>query len=303
MCLAMTQIAGRSGEPRPERLIRLLPLMDLSSGAPRVTVGLIDGPVNLDHPDLAKGNIRLLNGVGGGACINLDSIACAHGTYVAGLLHARRESPVRGICPDCTLVVRPIFSEATVVTRAKSLPNATIQELTAALRQLIETGVRIINLSVGLNDPPGRSEPALNELLDRAAHRGVIIVAAGGNERMLCSSAITRHPWVIPVVACDRSGHVLAQSNLSSATGRNGVMAVGQEIHSLAASGGYATFSGSSAAVPFVTGSIALLWSVFPMATASQLRVAITGGVNRRRSIVPPLLDAWSAYRLLKSIN
>jgi len=38
--------------------------------------------------------------------------ACSHGTLVAGVLSARRDSLHPGICPGCTLVVRPIFSDA-----------------------------------------------------------------------------------------------------------------------------------------------------------------------------------------------
>ena len=117
---------------------------------------------------------------------------------------------------------------------------------------------------------------------------------------MVGSSAITRHPWVIPVVGCDCHGQVLAQSNLGASIGRHGLTAPGHDITSLAASGGHATFSGSSAAVPFVTGAIALLWSVFPRASAAQLRLAITGSLARRRSVTPPLMDASAAYAALE---
>ena len=91
---------------------------------------------------------------------------------------------------------------------------------------------------------------------------------------MLGSSAITRHRWVIPVAPCDRHVQVLALSNLGASIGRNGLMAPGQDITSLAAAGRQATFSGSSAAVPFVSGTIALLWSVFPTA---KMRSLISG--------------------------
>jgi subtilisin family serine protease len=283
------------------RLVRLPALMQSSAGAPSITIGMIDGPVALDHPDLTVQNLRVLPGRIGATCVKPESIACTHGTYVAGILHAKRDGLVPGICPGCTLLVRSIFSEtAAEVSENNAVPNTTVEELAAALREVIEAGARVVNLSVGLAEVASRAEPALDQVLEQAVQRGVVVVAAAGNQGMLGSSAITRHPWVIPVVGYDRYGQVLAQSNLGASIGRHGLAAPGQEITSLAASGGHATFSGSSAAVPFVTGAIALLWSVFPRASAAQLRLAITGSGTRRRSVTPPLMDASAAYAALE---
>jgi len=57
--------------------------------------------------------------------------------------------------------------------------------------------------------------------------------------------------------------------------------------------------SGTSVAAPLVSGTIALLWSEFPDITANQLRREVTQSEARRRTVVPPLLDAWAAYRAL----
>ena len=42
----------------PIDLVRLTALRDRTGGSPDVVVGLIDGPVAVDHPDLANENIR-----------------------------------------------------------------------------------------------------------------------------------------------------------------------------------------------------------------------------------------------------
>jgi hypothetical protein len=34
-----------------------------------------------------------------------------HGTFVTGMLFARRNSVAPAICPNCTLILRPIFVE------------------------------------------------------------------------------------------------------------------------------------------------------------------------------------------------
>jgi len=104
------------------------------------------------------------------------------------------------------------------------------------------------------------------------------------------------------VSACDLQGRVLNLSNLGSSIGRRGLMAPGIGITSLVANGVPQKFGGTSAAAPFVTGTIALLWSEFPGANANRIRLAVTqAGAGRRPSVVPPLLDAWTAYQLLSS--
>jgi subtilisin family serine protease len=280
-------------------LIRLSALMERTAGVTSVAVALIDGPVAIDHPYLASGNVRVLSGTA--ACRQPNSLACSHGTLVAGVLHARRGGLMRGICPGCTLLVRPIFTETETVAQADGLPSATLAEVTAALLEAIDAGARIINLSVGLADQGPGSERATEQALDAAARHGVIVVAAAGNQGLLGSSVITRHPWVTPVVACRSSGEVMALSNLGASIGRRGLAAPGENIDSLAAAGGRARFSGTSAATPFVSGTLALLWSAFPAASATQLRLAVTGGFPRR-SVTPPLLDAEAAYQTLATI-
>jgi hypothetical protein len=52
----------------PLDLVRLTPLMDRTNGRPDVTIGLIDGPVAMNHPELASQHIREIPGNGSGAC-------------------------------------------------------------------------------------------------------------------------------------------------------------------------------------------------------------------------------------------
>jgi subtilisin family serine protease len=274
--------------------------MERTAGATAVAVALIDGPVAIDHPDLASGNIRVLSGTA--ACRQPNSIACKHGTLVAGVLHAQRNGLTPGICPGCTLLIRPIFTETETVAQPHGLPSATLADAAEAILEAIDAGARIINLSVGLAEQGPGSERAVEQALDAAAQRGVIVVAAAGNQGVVGSSVITRHPWVTPVVACDSYGRVMALSNLGASIGRRGLSAPGENIESLAAVGGTARFSGTSAAVPSVTGTFALLWSAFPTVNATRLRLAVAGGV-RRRSVTPPLLDAEAAYQTLTAMH
>jgi subtilisin family serine protease len=279
-------------------LVRLPPLMSLGHGRPEISVALVDGPVAGDHPDLSRSSIKAISSGAAATCLRTNSAACTHGTLVAGILVAHRESAAPAICPGCTLLLRPIFNENS--TGNERMPTASPQELATAIRDAIRAGANVVNLSAALVQPSPRGEGQLKQALDHAALRGVLVVAAAGNHSTVGSSVITHHPWVIPVTSCDLQGRPTAESNLGASIGRRGLAAPGENITSLGSDGRTRTFGGTSAAAPFVTGAIALLWSEFPDADATRIKLALTQAVTRSRTtIVPPVLDAWFAYQHL----
>jgi subtilisin family serine protease len=282
----------------PLDLVKLTPLMELTSGRSEVVVGLIDGSVLKNHPGLAGVDIRDISEHLSSQCVETSSAACIHGTFVAGILSGKRSSEALAICCNCTLLVRPIFAETT--SPDGQVPTATPSDLAAAIIESIDAGARVLNMSVAIAQPSSQVERQLQEALDYALKRGVIAVAASGNQGTLGSSAITRHPWVIPVVACDLQGRPIGYSNLGSSIGRRGLSAPGDQITSLGTEEKPLTLGGTSVAVPFVTGAIALLWSEFPTATAGEIKFAVTqGNGSRRTTVVPPLLNAWAAYQTM----
>jgi subtilisin family serine protease len=274
--------------------------MDRTRGRPEVTIGLIDGPVSSDHVDLAQARIRQIPGAIAGACSSVDSGACRHGTFVAGILCAERGSVAPAICPGCTVLVRPVFAER--ATGTDLMPATTPDELAAAIIACVMANVRIINLSLALARPSPNDEPALTAALDFAARRGVIVVAAAGNQGMVASAAPIRHSWVIPVAGCDLRGRPVRSTNLGGALGRRGLRAPAEGVTSLGSDGGPVTFGGTSVAAPFVTGAIALLWSEFPDAAPADIRMAVARAhAGDRASVVPPLLDAWRTFAILST--
>jgi subtilisin family serine protease len=289
------QVPSSNAGKDPLELIKLKALIELTSGSSDVMIGQLDGPVAFNHPDLASDSIRQAAAKMRGSCAQATSIACSHGTFTAGILCAKRDSPAPAICPGCTLLVRPIFKESSGGDR--TLPSATPAELASAIVECVDAGARILNLSAGFAQPSSRGEPDLEEALTHAASRGVIVVAAAGNQGALGSSVMFRDPRTIPVVAYDLRGRPMSASNFGSSIGKRGVGAPGAGVTSLGAEGKPRTAAGTSVAVPFVTGTIALLWSLFPAASAREVRFAVTQAYGRRRrSVVPPLLDARAAY-------
>ena len=276
--------------------VGLGPLMARTEGSPQVRVGLVDGPVAHEHADLSAASVV---GVGRrpALCADPDSRACAHGTFVAGILVARRGSPAPAVCPGCTLLVRPIFGES---VDASGGPVAVAAEAADAITECVEAGASVVNLSAAVGAPTVRAERALREALDHAAARGALVVAAAGNQGTLGSSEITRHPWVIPVVAVDGYGRLLGTSNAGASVGRRGLAGPG-DATSLSPGSAPERRGGTSVATAFVTGAAALLRSVFPDAPASAVRRALVPGAGRR-SVVPPLLDARAAFDVLAAM-
>ncbi len=287
--------AGPSATAAAVELVRLGPLLAETAGSAAVGVALVDGPVAADHPDLAEAAIHSVTG-DGAACARSGSGACRHGTFVAGVLVARRSSPAPALCPGCTLLVRPIFREA--AAEEDDLPAASPEEVAAAIVECVDAGARVVNLSAATGAPTTRAHVQLRRALDHAARHGVLVVAAAGNQGSVGSSEIVRHPGVVPVVGYDLAGRPLDHSNLSGSAGRRGVGAPGAGIVSLAAGGGYEARSGTSFAAAFVSGTLALLWSRFPDASAGALRHAVSGP-GARTTVIPPLLDARAARRAL----
>ncbi len=280
-------------------MVRLGPLMERTAGDPVVAIGLIDGPVVLDQPALATGHLREIGGRHAAHCASRSHPACVHGTFVAGILAARRGSGAPAICPDCTVYVRPIFSDRSA---PRPIPTATPADLRDAILDCIAARARVINVSAAVSGASAGEESQVTDALNEAAKAEVIVVAATGNDGMIGSNALTRHPWVIPVTGHDLRGRPMSQSNHSRSTGQRGLGAPGEGVISIGTGSGLSTLHGTSFAAPFVTGTAALLWSQFPTATAVDIKAAMLAP-GRRRSLIPPLLDAWAAFEAMHERN
>lgn len=179
----------------PLALVNLPALMLRATGSASPPIGLIDGPIAIDHPGLAAARIRDVAG-GPTTCARPPSDACAHGTFIAGMLVASRGSAAPAICPGCTLLSYPIFADAP----AGGDPVATAAGVARAISGCVAAGARILNISATTSRPSTRIERVLIDALDhgpcrrarRPRRRGV------GNQGTLGSWAITRHPSVCP---------------------------------------------------------------------------------------------------------
>ena len=257
----------------PLKQTRLETLMSLSAGHPKITIGLIDGPVDFTHPAFEGSKIRTIKKSQLGACRDASNIACFHGTFISGILCSERGLAAPGICPSCEIILNPIFNKNIDDEKNNGsgiIPSTTPEKLSDAIIETINAGARIINLSLGLSTSPLIVYDRLRQAYDYAVQKGVIIVAAAGNQGKIGNTSIINHQWLIPVSACDENGRLDAMSNFGPSIGRRGLMAPGVNINSTYPEGRYTRMSGTSFAA-LVTGGIALLWSLFTNNTAVSI--------------------------------
>ena len=130
--------------------VRLQSLMAKSTGSNSIAVGIIDGPVDLNHEAFATSKIRTARGADIVACKTANSVACMHGTFVTGILTGKHGLHAPALCPACEIILRPIFSEESHGQELE-LPSSTPDELAEAIVECIQAGANIINLSIGLS--------------------------------------------------------------------------------------------------------------------------------------------------------
>jgi subtilisin family serine protease len=254
----------------------------------RVPVAIVDSGVDATHPDLAGRILDAKSFVGGSA--RLDALG--HGTFVAGLIAAGTNNGIgiAGLAPSAELLV------AKVVTGARSIP---VEAEARAIRWAVESGARVINMSLGgVRDPIDPDRDSFSQLeadaVAYAVSNGVVVVAAVGN-----GDQAPRTPW--PYASYPAAlPHVLGVSGITS-TGTvppfsnrdrifNDLAAPGEQILSLlprpltarfpsCAEQGYSSCGpeeyrlaqGTSFAAPQVSAAAAVLLSLRPKLRPEQV--------------------------------
>src|SRR5690242_19233890 len=80
-----------------------------TTGDPRITVAVLDGPIDTFHPCFARANLTIAE-----ALVSTNAphgLAIQHGTYVASLIFGQHWSAITGIAPKCSGLIVPIFDD------------------------------------------------------------------------------------------------------------------------------------------------------------------------------------------------
>ncbi|MBL8292130.1 MAG: PatA/PatG family cyanobactin maturation protease [Bryobacterales bacterium] len=186
--------------------------------------------------------------------------ACLHGTHVASLIFAQHgEGPVRGVAPHCRGIVIPVFSDEP--NRDGAVVPCSQIDLARAIEAAVGYGARVINISAGQPGSAGTADARLRSAVELCARRGVLIVAAAGNDGCDCLHVPAALPMVVTVGAHDAAGSPVESSNFGGAYQSQGVVAPGVSVLGAAPGGRYERRTGTSFAAPLVAGLAGLLLS------------------------------------------
>jgi hypothetical protein len=199
-----------------------------------------------------------------------------------GLLGARRDALIPGLCPECPLLHIPLFVDV-------NSPSASVRELAAAIRNAVFAGARLINLSLAILDDDSENHPELGAALDLAEMSGALLLVAAGNQGRLAMGQLLSHPVTIPVVGTEASQALLPECNFGPVITRRGVAALGR-MPGYAPGGGITLMSGTSVATAVATGTLAQVWSAHPEIDGRKVR-DLVAGLGPRNGSRPPILS------------
>ena len=223
-----------------------------------VTVAVIDsgsGP----HPDLdanLDAGRTMFGSIDSVGVMDIDN--AGHGSHVAGIIAAVADNAIggSGVAPQSRILpIRVLDAQG----------SGDSKDVSKAVRLAVDSGVKVINLSLG-----GATEStSLTAAIQYAVDRNVLVVAAAGN------GAVDSPPkWpaasdlALAVSAVDRNNSVTSFDQRGDYID---LAAPGASILSTA-SNDYKIQSGTSMAAAFVTGAAALLFAAQPSITAAQVR-------------------------------
>lgn len=266
---------------------------DITNGSPNVIVAVIDTGIRYTHRDLTNQMWRNPGESGGGKETNgidddgdgyIDDVfginarlgtgdpmdIDGHGTHVAGTIGAAANdgNPHVGVTWGVRIMACKFLA-----------PTGATSDAIESIDYAVSKGAKILNNSWG----GGGYSEALYDAINNARRKGVLFVAAAGNDGT--DNDVSPHypsnydlDNVISVAALNRSDVLSEFSNYGQTTVDLG--APGEEIYSCWSTSdtAYNTIDGTSMATPHVSGVAALILSLFPEADLSELRQRLYQG-------------------------
>ncbi|OZI13539.1 peptidase S8 [Bacillaceae bacterium SAS-127] len=220
-------------------------------GSSQLTVAVIDGGVDMGHPEFKGRLIKPYNAVTNSTTFPPDD----HGTHVAGIIGAAMDGAgTAGVAPGVKIMPINVFEGE----------YAESYDISRAIIYATDQGADVLNLSFGTYDYSSIVEYAVNY----AYKKGAVVVAAAGNESTNQPLYPASHSSAISVSATNSKDKLAYFSNYGRYIN---VSAPGEGILSTVIDDSYAYMDGTSMAAPVVSGEAALILSKNPFLTPNQV--------------------------------
>ncbi|WP_025719409.1 S8 family peptidase [Paenibacillus polymyxa] len=219
-----------------------------------VVIAVLDTGIDMKHEDLQ-------NNIIGGRNFTSDydndphnyQDGNGHGTHVAGIIAANNKKVNIGVAPRASILILK-----TLTNDGDGDINNLIEAIYYAILWRGPNGesVNIMAMSLGTK----KDNPLLHDAIRYAVGHGLSIVAASGNDGNGESDREYRYPGAYnEVIEVGSIGATKLISKFSNKNEQLDIVAPGEDIYSTFLNNKYASFSGTSMAVPFVAGALALI--------------------------------------------
>jgi len=223
-----------------------------------------------------------------------------HGTHCSGIASAvtNNNEGIAGICWNCNIMPVRIGYKGSLGTAYMDTDDSVNGLVYAA-----DNGADVISMSWG-----GNSESQLlKEAIDYAYNKGVVLVAAAGNNNVDLDNyplpfLPAEYENIIAVAATDSSDNRAKFSNYGF---QIDVAAPGVNIYSTFPNNSYKKTNGTSMACPYVAGLAALILSKKPDLNPMELRTILhssTDTINTDKSVGFGRINAYNALQKTASV-
>jgi len=233
---------------------------DIETWGKGIIVAVIDSGI-LEHPTIEGDVISFVDFTDPDAPV--DDNSYTHGTAVAALITGK-VGFAKGLAPGASIIDIRVLSESGAGDHF-TLANGIVYA--------VDNGAQVINLSLGSY----QHSPTLFAAILYASSNDVSIVAASGNDGVDMIPYPAAYPQVIGVGAVDALGRHTHFSN----TGQGiDIAAPGLGIISALREDNLTHFSGTSAAAPFVSATLARIRSENPILSAQEAAEILFNNAN-----------------------
>ena len=247
---------------------------EITTGSHNVRVGVIDTGIS-HHVDLAANRVSGKNVVW--FHTNTDD-ENGHGSHVAGIAGAVGNNGIGTVGVSWNVSLVPIK-----ITRGSS-GDTHVARYVRAINWATNNNVDILNLSFSRYGKDRSMKRAIN------SYPGLFVWAAGNQTTNVDTRkhiGMSSHNNLIAVGAINQYGNRPDFSNYSASGNHVHIYAPGYGINSTVLNNGYDVYDGTSMAAPFVSGVAALMLSVNPNLSASELKTLILDNADHIQISTP----------------
>lgn len=275
--------------------INMFSTWNITTGSPTIKVAVIDGGFDCAHEDIGYGNdnYRNIDPTLGYDYYQMSSTSMTkrdHGTQVAGIISAKTNNGtgiagVAGGFGACGVTILPFcITDGTLL-------GVNFGYLDDAICSAVDNGAKVINMSLGSNDTDLSHHADVVDAIDYAYSQGVTLVSITHN---FSNSFVWFPACYSKVIAVGAMNQDYQRSSFSNYGYGIDLVAPGENVYSTKKDNDYDYDQGTSFAAPQVAGVAALMLSVNPSLTPSQIQSKLRNTCTKLSGYT--YTNGWNTY-------